>query len=397
MSSDISKDAKGQKIQCRECSGWYHRLDVHVSSRHSMNVDQYLEKHPGAPTISEAAKRKAAVGQKSRAKTKAVAEAVSTSPKAAPAKADSPAPEVKPLTIGSATLYQVDIDTLCSADRALIPEHDPNWALGTPERDRWEVIGLAIQHDDNLYCAGPTGCGKSASVLQLGSILNQPVRRVNCHRDMRSADFVGQKVVSVDPETNQSIITWRDGVLPDAMRKGHWLLLDEVDALPAGIAMTLQAVLEHGRTLVLTGNEGEVVRAHERFRVIATGNTLGSGDETGLYAGTNIQNEANLDRYGVVVEFDYPDVTTETSLVAKKSGLSEGMARKMVMVAREIRQAFAKEEVFCTFSTRRLINWGQYTVRFGGKAKKAAAYTVLNRMNSSDRQVVEGVIQRVIG
>jgi cobaltochelatase CobS len=377
-------DAKGdKKVRCLECSSpsYYHRLDVHLSTKHGMSVASYTSKHPGADTISEAAKAAASKGQ-----VKSVA--------AATAKIKAVEVEDAPLHIGVARVKLTK--SVSEADRVFIPNHDENWKIGTREKAYLEALALGIEEREHVALVGPTGSGKSAMTLELGSIVGQPVRRMNLTGDSRVQDFLGEKVVDVDPTSGQAVVVWRDGILPQAMRRGHWLLLDEVDAAPPAILFALQAVLEKDGKLVLPGNGGEVVKPHPNFRVIATANTKGRGDDSGLYAGTNILNEAFWDRFGIVIEMDYADEATEIDIVTAKTGLDPKIVAKMVRVARTVRESHAKEEAFCTFSTRRLIAWASKTVRYGDPLK-AAKYTVISKLSGDDAKTVHGIIQRYFG
>lgn len=393
MDTSTSKDrhdSKGrEKVQCLECGGWYHRLDVHLSTKHKSDVKAYTAKHPGAKTISEAASKIA--GRAATAKAKAAKAAT----KPAPSKAEaSPEGREGVYRIGAARL--VKRTDVSEADRHHVPKHDKGWQMGTVEQEQLEYLGLGIQAKEPVLIVGPTGCGKSLLVEQLAAICDQPLRRLNLHGDVRASDFVGDKTVTVDPASGQAIVSWQDGVLVDAMRKGHWLLLDELDGAPAHILFVLQAVLEPKRTLVLSANHGEVVRAHPEFRIIATANTLGRGDDGGLYTGTNMLNEAFLDRFGVVITASYPDATTEADILFKRTGLSRSDCEKMVEIARKVRAAQAADTVYCTLSTRRLVAWADKAMRLGSVAK-AARISVINRLSADDGKVVAGLVQRTWG
>ena len=285
---------------------------------------------------------------------------------------------------------------LTDYDRDHIPSIDENFHI---DEAHFENLAVCIENDLNALLVGPTGCGKSTAIEFLAGLVDQPVRRVNLHGDFRAADLLGEKVLEPDEETGSDSIVWRDGVLPDAMRRGHWIILDEFDACPASIAMTVQAVLEPGHPLTLAANHGEVVPVHPNFRVFATGNTLGRGDESGLYAGTNMLNEATLDRF-IVIDCDYPSEQLETDIIVSKTGLSRSMAALMVESAIIIRRALVEGDVFSTFSTRRLLAWASLTMKFGGDtfaAGKAYKLTVSNKLGTEDREFFAGVVQRVMG
>lgn len=379
-------DSKGrEKAQCLECSLYYHRVDIHIKKKHGLTVEQYLEKHPGAVVVSEAASRAAAKTTRVKEDHAVVVEK---------AKAEAFTPAEGDFRIGVARLKErTDLD---EADESHVPEHDPHFVIGDAEKERWEYLALGIQERENVLIVGPTGCGKSVAVLQLAAALGQPVQRLNLHGEVRAADFVGDKTVEVDPETKQAVVLWQDGILPTAMRRGHWLLLDELDAAPAHVLFVLQAVLEKGMRLTLAANNGEVVKAHPNFRIIATANTLGRGDETGLYNGTNILNEAFLDRFGIVIQSDYPAPTTELSILKERTGINGDDATLMIRVAQDVRTALETETVYCSFSTRRLITWAQATVRLGD-IKRALKISVTNRLSPEDGTFISGLVQRYWG
>ena len=294
---------------------------------------------------------------------------------------------------GLVILQQAEIEP---ADEPFVPAWDEGY---TPDDTLLADIALAVEQDLNVLLVGPTGCGKTSCVLALAAILGQPVERANLHGDVRSADFLGEKVIDLDPGIRQPVVVWRDGILPRAMREGRWLLLDELDAAPASILLVLQGILEPARRLVLTANHGEVVRASPGFRFIATANTLGRGDETGLYTGTHVLNEAFLDRF-IVRECDYQDAATETVLLQDRTGLPVSIGRKLVEVATLVRNGHQRAECYSTCSTRRLVAWAQVAMRLGtSDSALLTAYrlTVRSKLTGDDRSYVDGIVQRIMG
>ena len=379
-----------ERLECEICHMYFHRLDTHVTTKHKINPERYMEDYPDsklrsphAEAVMVEAGRK---GAKARVENREEREKSTKTEEAPPVEGE--------FRFGVARLYERE--GISEDGKKFIPEFDPGWVPGKDEKTALEDLALGIQDEDNSLIVGPTGCGKSLLAMQLACALGQPMRRVNLHGDVRAADFTGEKVVDIDPETKQPIVTWRDGVLPQAMRDGHWLLLDELDAATPAVLFVLQGVLEPGRSLVLLGNGGEVVRAHSNFRVIATANTLGRGDDTGLYTGTRVLNEAFLDRFGTVIRKKYPTKDTEIKILMGRSGIDKDTATQMVTVMQRIRESAAKDEVGCTFSTRRGVAWATKAKQYGD-IRRAAAIAVLNKLEGNDRKVVEGTIQRHIG
>lgn len=372
-------DAQGRPmVECAECGKYAHRIDIHASKEHGLDKDEYQKKYPGKPMYSEAALERIAASQP------------------AVMAPETPKKELKiHMNFGVSRLVIRSEEKLTDQERALVPVHDENYSVGDAEKSLWEDMALAVSCRDNVFVYGPTGCGKTTAILELAAMINQPCYRVNCSGEIRVADFVGDKTVELDAASGQSVIRWVDGILPMCMRNGWWLILDELDAAPPHVLFALQAVLEKGGKLVLTQNEGEIVEPSKTFRVFATANTNGRGDETGAYSGTQLLNESFLDRFGMVLCRDYPDADTEASILEAR-GVTAKQAVDMVEVAKLVRDAGAADTVSCTFSTRRLISWAEKTVRYGD-AKRAAQVVILNRLSKDEAKFVGGLIQRVLG
>ena len=360
-------DHKGrEKVQCRECGLWFHRLDVHIGSKHG-GVEEYKTKHPGAPLLSETAKRR--VGS------------------------DNDSEDVFKFGVARLTMR----DDLEEYDEQFIAKHDEQWELGVDEREALEALSLAIEDNENVLIVGPPGIGKSTLVKELSAICNHPLRRTSFRGDMRASDLVGKGVLKVDNASGQSITDYMGGILPDSAERGHWLMIDEFDSGPAEIMFILFPVLEDDRSLMLTGKDGGVnVVFDDNFRFIATANTLGFGDESGLYAGTAPINEALLDRFHTVITMKYPETTNEVNRIVKKSNIEKGDAEKMVAIATKVREAQTRDETTARLSPRRLIMWAKKAVRMGD-IRRAAKYTITNRLPSDESVYVEGIIQRYFG
>lgn len=392
-------EAGNAKVKCEICGCYYHTLGVHLKSAHGIDTKEYGAKFPTASLQSEFFTKKLSEGLTGTTRKTTVRAskfmAPSTSANGVAATATSnvtdpvaPTP-ANAMAIGAATL--VVRDDLTDEDRLYVPQHDGEFDL---DMSVLEPLAIAVETDTNALLVGPAGCGKTSLVCELAAILNQPLKRTNMNGEYRVSDFVGEKVLTQDAE-GSTVVTWKDGILTEAARKGWWLLVDELDAAPARIMMRLQSVLEPGHPLILAENNGEVVRIHPNFRLIATANTLGRGDDSGMYAGTNVLNEATLDRFGIVLEVSYLTPAKETAVLVSKTGLPKEVAAKMVEIAGKVRDGLKREECFCTMSTRRLLNWAKMTVKMGGNARKAATVTVVNRLGTDDRRYVTGLIAHV--
>ncbi|MDR2390529.1 MAG: MoxR family ATPase [Planctomycetota bacterium] len=246
---------------------------------------------------------------------------------------------------------------------------------------------LSLIANDRVLLVGPTGSGKSSLVVQLAARLNWPLRRVNLHGETGVSDFLGTF------KARGGEVYFQYGLLPTAMREGQILVLEELDAATPEILFALQGVLEEEGTLTLAENGGEIVLPQPNFRLVATANTLGRGDESGLYAGTNVLNASHLDRWDVVYSVGYPESVQETAIVREKAPeVPAALVEGMINLARDVRKAVAEEQLYTTFSTRRLLAFARKISSLG--LEQALAATVLNKLAPEERRVVAELAQR---
>ena len=263
-----------------------------------------------------------------------------------------------------------------------------------------ETVAFDISKSNPVALSGHCGTGKTSLIYQMAALTGNPVIRVNTNQQTSIADFVGTWVVKAT-ETGTTM-EWIDGALPYAMRHGCWLIIDEIDYAEPAILSALNAVLEPARTLMLKQKGNESIVAHEDFRIFATGNTLGQMAEyRSLYQGTSIMNEAFVDRWRLHIVDYLPTELEVEVLTASVQGMTAPTARNMVKVAACVRKAFLEETGQSTFSTRRLIDWGEMMVHFARKKlarnapMKAAESTVLSKISREDATAFTGYVQRV--
>jgi cobaltochelatase CobS len=270
------------------------------------------------------------------------------------------------------------------SDDPLIPEPDPDYLLPAFA----ETLLRGIQSGERTLLVGATGSGKSSLIRELAARTQSRFMRLNLSGETSVPDLLGTWKIN-----RQREMVFQEGPVPRAMRLGAWLCLDEIDAALPQVLFCLQGLMEEGGRLYIP-ELNEWITPHEDFRIALTANTIGKGDESGLYAGTTSLNESFLDRIGAFHHVDYLPAHAEQRLLLKKiEGLGANVAERMIRVANDIRQAVKEGTVYCTFSTRRLLSWARKTIQMGDPMK-AAQITVLNRLSDDDRRVVAEVLQR---
>lgn len=245
---------------------------------------------------------------------------------------------------------------------AYTPKMNPEYVFHDHIRD---LVVWFIAPPSPMYVCGPCGSGKTSSICQLAARLNYPVFEVTGHNRLEFQDLVGHHSVQ------NGTMTFEYGPLALAMRYGGILLINELDLLEPSTATGFNSILD-GQPLCIPENGGEIIVPHPMFRFIATANTNGGSDTTGLYQGTLRMNMALMDRF-TVCEVGYPKPETEKELLEKTApSLPEMIRAKMVEYANEVRRLFMEgtehgygaNAIEVTFSTRTLIRWADLTLRY---------------------------------
>jgi cobaltochelatase CobS len=275
-----------------------------------------------------------------------------------------------------------------------VPKVDPHYVF-RKEILRDVLAWLSQSSGDGLYLSGPTGCGKSSLICQVAARLNLPVQLINAHARLEVTDLVGHFTVV------QGSMSFVDGPLVTALKEGSLFLLDELDVLDPATTAGLNTILDGGPLSI--PQTGELIDPLPGFCFIATGNTSGAGDRTGLYQGTLRQNLAFMDRFWVV-SVPYPDPDLEKMILAKACPSLPGLIRdKMIEVANEIRRLFMGENgegaaIEVTMSTRSLVRWAQLAVRFSGAPLAYSLDRALTfRAEPGTRESILEIVQRYFG
>lgn len=257
----------------------------------------------------------------------------------------------------------------------------------------------AFIKNQNVWAHGHTGTGKSTFVEQVAARIGFPVSRVNLDSSLERADFVGNVVLR--QEAGATVSQYIEGILPRAMQRPGFLLLDEIDAGRPDILFVIQRALE-GNGLMLTEDHGRIVKPHSLFRFCATANTRGQGDEFGIYQGTRAMNTAMLDRFPVFIGFEYLDAADEIKLLKEKfPDLDDTMADQIVLFANELRKAFMTGELFQPITPRGLfmltelfLHFEQSYTKSGESLKWAIEMTVTDKATKATQQKVKELADR---
>ena len=269
---------------------------------------------------------------------------------------------------------------------------EPNYYWVPPV---FPTIEKALIKKDVVFLYGMPGLGKDELLSHVGSKHNWETEKFELNGDMSKEDIFGFF------EYKEGVGTvFTDGIVPRCMKKGIFLIIDEIDVGPMEILVTMQKMLEKNsdnsfKTLYNPMN-GEQVVAHEGFRLAATGNTCGKGDETSLFPATHPLNDAFLDRFPLVIRMDYPPESVEADIIRKTTGLDRKKSGDVAKLAAGVRAAFRNQKLYSTFSMRRSKNLSKM-IKDGVPMKDALKYTVLDRVGQEDANAIIGIAKEIFG
>lgn len=261
-------------------------------------------------------------------------------------------------------------------------------------------VANAVRCGLNVILTGPPGCGKTSLPIALAAELGRPIVRFNLDGETRRSHLVGMSRPATD-ENGALTLRFDEGRLVQALREGWWIVLDELDIAPPNVTATLHSVLEDVRVLTIP-ETGETVHAHPEAFIFATGNSFGyRGSSRARHNGTQMQNVAFVDRFGMVIAVDYPAIEEEIARVKLHvPDLDPDYLDGICRVADELR----KDEKFrADFSTRRLIQWAtliqHYPIENGQfDVLHPLELAVSRKLESpTDAKIAREVTQRLFG
>ena len=274
-----------------------------------------------------------------------------------------------------------------------VPEVDKTYKF---DPDTTLAILAGFAHNRRVMIQGYHGTGKSTHIEQVAAHLNWPAVRVNLDSHISRIDLIGKDAIKL--RDGMQVTEFHEGILPWALRNPVAIVFDEYDAGRADVMFVIQRVLEHDGKLTLM-DQNEIIKPHPQFRLFATANTVGLGDTTGLYHGTQQINQAQMDRWSLVATLNYLSIEAESEIVlAKASHYNTESGRKivnqMVTVADFTRTAFMNGDLSTVMSPRTVINWAQNAEIFGGSIGYAFRLSFLNKCDELERQTVAEFYQR---
>ncbi|WP_043539899.1 cobaltochelatase subunit CobS [Salinarimonas rosea] len=283
-----------------------------------------------------------------------------------------------------------------SAGEEHVPELDPDYIF---DRETTLAIIAGFAFNRRVMVTGYHGTGKSTHIEQVAARLNWPCVRVNLDSHVSRIDLVGKDAIVL--KEGKQITEFRDGILPWAYQHNVALVFDEYDAGRPDVMFVIQRVLESSGRLTLL-DQSRVIRPHPSFRLFATANTIGLGDTSGLYHGTQQINQAQMDRWSIVTTLNYLEHDREVEIVLSKvkswQGTDKGRdtVNKMVRVADLTRNAFVNGDLSTVMSPRTVITWAENAAIFGDVGF-AFRLTFLNKCDELERNLVAEFYQRSFG
>ncbi|WP_237213882.1 cobaltochelatase subunit CobS [Falsiroseomonas oryziterrae] len=274
-----------------------------------------------------------------------------------------------------------------------VPEADPAYRF---DRDTTLAILAGFAFNRRVMVQGYHGTGKSTHIEQVAARLNWPCIRINLDSHISRIDLIGKDAIVL--KDGKQVTEFREGILPWALQHACALVFDEYDAGRPDVMFVIQRVLEVEGKLTLL-DQNRVIRPHPAFRLFATANTVGLGDTTGLYHGTQQINQGQMDRWNIVATLNYLPHAQETQIVMAKLGLDEKDAKMkrqveaMVALADLTRAGFIAGDISTVMSPRTVITWAENAKIFGDVGF-AFRLTFLNKCDEAERSTVSEYYQR---
>ena len=297
-------------------------------------------------------------------------------------------------TVSVRETYGLDIDLEVPAFSQTcehVPAIDESYLF---DQETTLAILAGFAHNRRVMVQGYHGTGKSTHIEQVAARLNWPCIRINLDSHISRIDLVGKDAIVL--QDGQQVTEFKEGLLPWALQRACAIVFDEYDAGRPDVMFVIQRVLEVEGKLTLL-DQSKVISPHPSFRLFATTNTIGLGDPTGLYHGTQQINQGQMDRWNVVTTLNYLEREKEIDIImSKMPELDRWTVANMVSVAELTRQGFINGDISIVMSPRTVIMWAENAQIFGDHGF-SFRLTFLNKCDDTEKSIVAEYYQRCMG
>ncbi len=310
--------------------------------------------------------------------------------------AQQPTDKQPGITLTAREVFGIDSDmkvTAFAEPDEHVPQIDEAYRFNT---DVTLAILSGFQFNRRVLIQGYHGTGKSTHIEQVAARLNWPTVRVNLDGHITRLDLVGRDAIVL--QDGQQITEFREGILPWSLQRPMALVFDEFDAGRPDVMFVIQRILEQDGKFTLL-DQNRVLTPHKWFRLFATANTIGLGNLDGLYHGTQLLNQAQIDRWNIVARLDYMTTDEEVEIVLSRvpslRGRSDGetLVKSMVAVAQMTRSGFASGDVSTLMSPRTTIHWAENMDIFDN-LESSFRLSFLNKCDPAEHSIVAEYFQR---
>ena len=276
-----------------------------------------------------------------------------------------------------------------------VPDMDKNYKF---DRDTTLAILSGFSFNKRVLIQGYHGTGKSTHIEQVAARLNWPCVRVNLDSHISRIDLIGKDAIVL--KNNKQVTEFQEGILPWSMQNPVALVFDEYDAMRPDVAFLMTKVLESEGGLTLL-EKNKIIKPNNYFRLFATANTIGLGDTTGLYTGTQQINQAQLDRWNIVTTLNYLSLENEMEIIlAKNKNFNNPKGKEkisnMIKVASLTRKGFIAGDISTLMSPRTVLHWAE-NIEIFKDTGYAFRVTFLNKCDEIEKNIIAEYYQRCFG
>ena len=288
----------------------------------------------------------------------------------------------------------IEVDAF-SKKSEYVPEIDKNYKF---DRDTTLAIISGFAFNKRVLVQGYHGTGKSTHIEQVAARLNWPCVRVNLDSHVSRVDLIGKDAIVL--KDGKQVTEFKEGILPWSIQNPVALVFDEYDAGRPDVMFVIQRILESEGNFTLL-DKNKVISQHDYFRMFATTNTIGLGDTTGLYHGTQQINQGQMDRWNIVTTLNYLPFEKELEIILAKNkayNSKEGKEKisNMIKVADLTRKGFVNGDISTVMSPRTVLHWAENTQIFNDHGY-AFRLTFLNKCDDIEKKIISEYYQRCFG